>query len=209
MAFQAQAVMLHLVTRQGVGNLLMSQKGGKQKRKKDYTFRIYWAAQVSMPRDMCRAKTADEPSPRTIPGSDQSYLYRNKPRCNAWVLCAVNLLFKIQPRSSRPPLVYLNKSNCCSFQTSASFLSSVSMVSSLMAALVISEISGPYWCSRIANMLPSVNVLGSMSNFWPAAHSHGQYTRGLPHLAYVLKLDATSVTMLGYMVHESMQFTML
>jgi len=101
------------------------------------------------------------------------------------VLCAVSLLFKIQPRSSRPPLVYLNKSNCCSFQTSASFLSSVSMVSSLMAALVISEMSGPYWCSRMANMLPSVNVLGSMSNFWPAAHNHCRHTEGLLQVAYV------------------------
>ena len=96
-----------------------------------------------------------------------------------------------------PPLVYLNKSNFWAFQTSASFLSSVSMVSSLIAALVISDISAVYWCSLIANMLPRVNVLDSMSNFWPALHKVFQQ----PKLHADISLQNTQATVCVSALH--------
>ena len=67
----------------------------------------------------------------------------------------------------RPTLKYLASSNFSSRHTSASFLSSLSMVSSLRAALVMRFTSSLYRCSCMLNMVPSVKVLGSMSNSRP------------------------------------------
>ena len=91
------------------------------------------------------------------------------------VISSVDL--RIQPRSSAP-FLYLNRSKCCSAHTPAIFSISFSMVSSLMAAPVISPISAAIVCSCISNKLPSVNVLGSISKCLPVFSMSWSQWRG-------------------------------